>query len=369
MHIVLIISSLLPGGAERVLSQLANGWISHGHKITIITFSDPNVLPFYYLDERICLHQLNQLVTQKYSLFKRLKNIIKRILALRHALKHVKPDVIISFVDVTNITTLLAGIRLRVPIIVGERIHPYYHDLPLFYRVIRKLIYPWAAKVVSQSASASNYFTTLSEEKKTVIPNQVIKSSRLKEERDILNPVSQIISIGRLCEQKDFTTLILAFSKIVAHYQNLRLTIYGEGAERPILEALIQKLNLTAHVFLPGTVQDIEGVLYRSDLFVFPSRYEGFPNALCEAMAMGLPVIASNCSGNIDIIREGVDGRLFGVGDVAQLIRLMEELIEDAPQRVRLSEGALDLPDRFSEASVLQKWDAVLAEVAGFREP
>lgn len=368
MHIALIISSLLPGGAERVLSQLANGWISHGYKITIITFSSPADLPFYHLDERVYLHQLDQFANREGSLLWRLKNIVKRILKLRQALKYEKPDVIISFVDLTNITALLANARLQVPIIVCERTHPRYYQLPALYNRLRLLAYSWAAKVVSQTASASGYFSKIPHSKKAIIPNYVKKPARQKKEADILRPVRNIISVGRLCPHKGFGALITAFSEIVLQKPDITLTIYGEGAERQNLESLIQELNLTASVFLPGTVRDVEGIMYQADLFVFPSHYEGFPNALCEAMAMGLPVIASNCSGNIDIIREGVDGRLFGVGDVAQLIRLMEELIENAPQRARLSEGALDLPDRFSEASVLQKWDAVLAEVAGFRE-
>src|SRR5690606_29753976 len=111
------------------------------------------------------------------------------------------------------------------------------------------------------------------------------------------------------CPHKGFGALITAFSEIVLQKPDITLTIYGEGAERQNLESLIRGLNLTASVFLPGTVRDVEGIMYQADLFVFPSHYEGFPNALCEAMAMGLPVIASNCSGNIDIIREGVDGR------------------------------------------------------------
>lgn len=369
MHIALIIYSLSPGGAERVLSQLANAWISGGHKVSIITFASPNVVPFYHLDERIHLYQLNQLIMKKSSPLCRLKNILKRILKLRQALKRVTPDVVISFVDVTNITALLAGIGLKIPIIVCERIHPYYHGLPSFYRTMRKLTYAWADKMLSQTASASNYFTFLPNEKKAVIPNWVIKPSHLKQWRDILKPVSQIISIGRLCKQKDFATLIKVFSEVVQQKPDLTLTIYGEGAERQNLEALIRELDLTAKIFLPGIIKDVEAALYQADLFVFPSLYEGFPNVLCEAMAVGLPVIASNCSGNIDIVREGIDGRLFSVGDVGQLKTLMGELIEDAPQRLKLSKGAMCLPDRFSQETILQKWDAALREAVGLSQP
>jgi GalNAc-alpha-(1->4)-GalNAc-alpha-(1->3)-diNAcBac-PP-undecaprenol alpha-1,4-N-acetyl-D-galactosaminyltransferase len=369
MHIALIISSLSPGGAERVLSQLANAWVSGGHKILIITFSAPSALPFYHLDERVYLYQLDQLVREKSSPLCRLKNIIKRILKLRQAVKRVKPDVVISFVDVTNITALLAGIRLQVPFIVCERTHPQYYRLPAVYNRLRLMTYFWADKVICQTTSAAGYFKNISHRKKAIIPNYVKKPEYQKKEADVLRPVQKIISAGRLCPHKGFATLITAFSEIVHHKPDLTLTIYGEGEERQNLEALILKLNLTTHVFLPGIVQDIENVMIQADLFVFPSHYEGFPNVLCEAMAVGLPVIASNGSGNIDIIREGIDGRVFVVGDAEQLKKLMEELIEDAPQRVKLSKGAIALPDRFSQASILEIWDAVLREATGLSKP
>lgn len=365
MRIALVISSLTSGGAERVLSELANAWVLRGHKVSLITLSGPDIQPFYPLDRQIQVNHLDQFDKVEVCFFRRLKNIVKRLFKLRKSLKLTNPDVILSFVDVTNIITLFASIGLGIPVVVSERIHPGYHSLPSLYKAARKLIYHRADKVVSQTISASSYFTTLPEEKKIVIPNQVIKAYRLKQERDILKPINQIISVGRLCIQKDFVTLILAFEKIMNHNQHLRLIIYGEGEERQNLERLIQDLSLTEQVFLPGAIQDIEKALCQADLFVFPSLYEGFPNALCEAMAVGLPVIASNVPGNRDVIREGVDGRLFNVGDDAQLARLMEELIRDPSQRVQLSEGALDLPNRFRQESILQKWEEVLVEVTG----
>lgn len=368
MHIVLVISSLTAGGAERVLSELANAWVVRGHEVSIITLADPNIPPFYRLNDQIHLYQLNVLQREKCTFLQRLKNIFKRLLKLRKALRLVKSDVIISFVDMVNVITLLASLGLKIPIIVCERTHPQYYQLPQFYKRLREIVYGWADKVVSQTLSASDYFSKLPRDKKVVIPNSVKKPKRQKSELDILKPVQKIISVGRLCPNKGFGTLITAFSEIAQKIPNLALTIYGEGNERQSLEALIRDLKLTTRVFLPGTVRDIEEALYQSDLFVFSSHYEGFPNALCEAMAVGLPVIASNCSGSIDIIREGIDGRFFGVGDMAQLTRLMQELIEDAPQRLRLSEGALGLSDRFSEGVILQKWDKVLSDVIGITE-
>ncbi len=362
MHIALIISSLETGGAERVLSELANFWSSQGHNVSLITLSSQNSPSLYPLDSKIRLIQLNQLSSGNLSFVVRVKNIVNRIVKIRKAVKAVKPDVVVSFVDIMNITTLLASLGLKIPVIVSERTHPAYYQLPLFYKKLRRFVYPWANKVICQTASVSDYFSWLPGHKKAVIPNHVKRAMVEKKEGDVLRPVHQIVSVGRLCKNKGFQTLILAFSEIASQNEHLKLLIYGEGAMRSSLENLIQEIKLTGRVFLSGAVKDIEAALYKADLFVFPSHYEGFPNALCEAMSIGLPVIASNCSGTIDIIRDGVDGRLFPVGDVHRLTALLKELIGDSLQRVMLSKGALSLPDRFSEVSVFKLWDEVVAQ-------
>jgi glycosyltransferase involved in cell wall biosynthesis len=363
MHIALIISSLETGGAERVLSELANHWVSQGQGVSLITLCAPGTPSLYPLDSRIRGVQLGQTASGSVPVFVRLKNIVRRIFKVRKALKAESPDVIVSFVDVMNITTLIASRWLDIPVIVAERTHPAYHPLPVFYKVLRKIAYLWADKVICQTASASCYFSRLPDSKKAVIPNYVKRVAVPKQEADIAKPVRRLISVGRLCQSKGFDTLIRAFADLVPQNRDLNLLIYGEGVLRPVLESLIRELGLTQHVFLPGTVRNIEAALSQADLFVFPSHYEGFPNALCEAMAAGLPVIASACSGTVDILREGVDGRLFPVGDVNRLGTLLKELVEDPTQRMALSQGALTLPDRFSKARVLKLWDDVLAEV------
>ena len=115
---------------------------------------------------------------------------------------------------------------------------------------------------------------------------------------------------------------------------------------------------------MPGVIEDIYPVLAKADLFIFSSRFEGFPNALCEAMAVGVPVVASNCSGNVDVVREGIDGRLFPVGDQEALARVACELIGDFEQRQRLSLHAREIVTRFHPDRIFALWDSVLREKA-----
>ncbi len=109
-------------------------------------------------------------------------------------------------------------------------------------------------------------------------------------------------------------------------------------------------------------------MLINADLFVFPSHYEGFPNALCEAMAAGLPVIVSNCSGNIDVVQDGINGRLFTIDDVGALILLMKELISDPLQCQKLSQNAMTLSDHYSPDKIYQLWDAVIEDAAASQQ-
>ena len=354
MHLALIISSLNPGGAERVLSTLANHWVDQGHKVSLITFAAPTEKPFYPLHPNIQLIQLNQSQAAT-SPFKRLKNSIRRIWCLRNTVKKLNPDQILSFIEVTNITTLLATRGLKIPVIVGERTHPGHYKISKFYQKLRAWSYPWAQKVVTQTQSAAGYFQNLSN--LTVIPNFVLKPNKIKK---VMGSVKNIISAGRLCPFKGFDTLLHSFSTLLNHHPHLTLTIYGEGSERVNLEALIRSLKLEKKVSLPGAVQNIQEKLLESDLFIFPSRFEGFPNALCEVLAIGLPTIASNCSGNIDVVQDKINGRLFPVGDIQALTTIALELISDLPQRQRLSENAKKLPQTFSPDRIYKLWDEVM---------
>jgi GalNAc-alpha-(1->4)-GalNAc-alpha-(1->3)-diNAcBac-PP-undecaprenol alpha-1,4-N-acetyl-D-galactosaminyltransferase len=166
-----------------------------------------------------------------------------------------------------------------------------------------------------------------------------------------------------LIESKGYNLLIQTFAAIKEDHPNLRLTIYGEGPQRASLEEDIKAYKLTKAVSLPGITKDVETALFKGDLFIFPSYFEGFPNGLCEAMAMGLPVIASDCSGSVDIIHDGRDGRLFPVGDASQLQKIIQELIQDSLQRQKLSQGAKQITNRYSETSILEKWDDIFNEI------
>lgn len=374
MHITLIISSLNPGGAERVLSDLANYLVTKQYQITIVTFAAPQTPAFYKLSPKINIIQINQSqqLDNKFNLLgylMRLKNIVKRIMVLRKTIGYLTPNLIISFVDITNITTIIATLGLKIPLIISERTNPFYYQIPKLYHKLRRWLYPRSNYIVMQTEAAALYFTDLvpasniatHNTKLIIIPNAVCNPIIMKQA--VPATVKYIVSVGRLCPFKGFDTLIYAIAKIINYYPDLTLTIYGEGIARSDLENLIKSLNMQHKIFLPGITQNIQEVLVTSDLFVFPSHYEGFPNALAEAMAIGLPVIASDCSGNIDIIADRINGRLFPVKNIDALSTIMRELIDNFEQRKQLSLNARKIIDTYNEDKIYAKWQEIINDL------
>jgi glycosyltransferase involved in cell wall biosynthesis len=171
--------------------------------------------------------------------------------------------------------------------------------------------------------------------------------------------------MGRLERQKGFDLLIRAFASIARERPDWDATILGDGPERDALAAEIARWGLTRRIFLPGREPDAMGVLRRAELFVLSSRYEGFPNALCEAMACGLPVVAFDCpSGPVEIVRDGVDGLLVPAENVEALATAMSQLAGDPERRRAMGARATEISGRFSVESVAEKWERILEQGA-----
>jgi Glycosyltransferase len=366
MRLTLVISSLNSGGAERVITALANYWADQGHHISLVTLAHPDAKPFYPLHPEIKLIQLNQQGnTFENSFFKRLKNVWRRVFYLRKTLQDIDPHAVVSFVDMMNIITLLASFGLKKPILIAERTDPNYHHIARLDQWIRLLVYPKAHQLIVQTSSAAAYFPKRFVKFIKIIPNAVQRPKDYK--KNPAKKISKIITVGRLNRVKDHQTLLYAFAKLLHDHPHLTLTIYGEGEERSNLERLIVSLGLQGKVHLPGAIKNVHEALMEADLFIFPSKYEGFPNALGEAMAVGLPVIASNCSGNRDIVRDTIDGRLFPIGDVEALTTVALELLNDPAQCQLLATNAPTITERYSQTHIFSLWDQVLLDALNAR--
>jgi glycosyltransferase involved in cell wall biosynthesis len=170
--------------------------------------------------------------------------------------------------------------------------------------------------------------------------------------------------MGRLSVEKGFDLLIEAFGRVAAHRPDWSLTILGDGPERARLECLAAELHLEYRVSLPGRVADPLPLLADAQAFALPSRYEGFPNALLEAMAAGLPSVAFDCpSGPSDIIADGWNGLLVPAGDVGQLSAALGWLMDNPRERARIGANARDVAVTHAPQRVLCRWSELLKGV------
>ena len=368
MKIAMVISSLSAGGAERVVVLLAQGLTALGHRVSIVTIFGAD-RDFYATPEGVDRVALD-LGGETRSVVEKVTANARRLAALRRALRRVEPDVVISFMPETNVLALLAGWGTRVPVIVTEHADPRVFRLKPTWETLRRVAYRRAARVVSVSAGVDDYFAWLPEAKRAVIPNP-IPLAEIRSEKG--TPVSSdrphvVAGMGRLAPEKGFDVLIRAFALSAAELPDWGLVILGEGSERATLESIVAELDLQDRVRLPGVLDDPFSALRRADLFVLSSRSESFGNALVEAMACGLPVIATQCwSRSPGLVRDGVDGILVPPDDVDALAAAMSELMGDEARRRQFASEATGAVERFDVGTVSRTWDELLQAVVGRR--
>lgn len=358
MRLTLVISSLQCGGAERVMTTMANYWATKDWDITLLTMDDGRMSPFFDLDSRI-RHIPLALARISRTPLAAIKNNAKRISVLRCAIRASRPEAVISFVDKMNVTTLLATYGLAVPVIVSEHSDPFKNSPGKIWERLRLLTYSWANLIVVLSQSALEYFSPAVRSRTRIIPNPIVMPAGYREQGS-KETAKCLLAMGRLVHLKGFDLLLRAFALIKDKHPDWTLTILGEGPSRSELELLRERLGLEDRVALPGKVTDPHKFLREASLFVMPSRYEGFPMALCEAMAAGLPVICTDCS-NAGIVRGSVDGLLVPIENVEALSRTMDILMADDAQRERLASRAPEVVERFGIERVMHLWEEALS--------
>lgn len=382
-RLLLFTHAITSGGAERVLTTLANAWAAKDWDVTLVTLDDGTIPPFYPLDPKIRhatlavskqsaagkalaeagigRRPLRWLMTSKLAT---LWNMSRRALRVRQGLVALKPDLVISFIDQVNILALVALAGTGIPVIISERIDPAHHRIGWAWSALRVMTYPWADRLVVQGEGIQKQFHGCVRRRSRVIPNPVISPPASPQPVGRKQEGWTLVAVGRLVPQKGFDLLLRAFARLSSRHSSWKLVIWGEGPERETLEGLREELGLNQCTSLPGNHPRIYEALAEADLFVLSSRFEGFPNALCEAMAMGLPVVSFDCpSGPSQIIRPGQDGLLVPLGDQEGLERALDHLMMDAVLRASMGAQARKVVERFSLEQILALWEACIAEV------
>jgi GalNAc-alpha-(1->4)-GalNAc-alpha-(1->3)-diNAcBac-PP-undecaprenol alpha-1,4-N-acetyl-D-galactosaminyltransferase len=361
MKVTLVINSLGPGGAERVLTILAGGIAAAGHDVTLVTMVDAST-DFYAVDARV------RRVGFGFSRPSRsaIEGVILKarvILRIRRFLRRRRPDVVLSFIDTMNVVVLVATIGMRLPVVVSERIDPRQQEVEdTVARLLRPYMYRRARMVVMQTKSAAQWAVdAVGANKVIVLPNPIAAEFRPRDEPPLGDNGRTFVAVGRLARQKGFDMLITAFAQIARDIPGWSLWILGEGVERPSLMELASGLGVGSRVHLIGNTRDPSIHLRSADVFVLSSRYEGFPNALLEALAVGVPVISFACpSGPDEIITHNVSGVLVAPGSVSALAHAMLDLAHDSQKRERLARGAVEAAKGFRADVVCATWEALL---------
>ncbi len=359
MNLALVISSLSSGGAERVLTSMANYWAGVGHEVTLLTLASPSQQPFYPLDPGVKLKQLG-LVTQSSNPLAAAAANIRRVFHLRKAIKNTRPDTVISFMDTTNVLTLLACRPLDVPVIASERIDPAQYCPGRIWAMLRCWTYSQAATIVIQTKGVKDRLPPRQQKLAQVIPNPVqipdaVQPPIVETSRPLL------LAVGRLTKQKGFDILLKAFALIADKHPDWTLAVFGDGQERAALTTQRNNLGLNTRVLLPGTTPDMFAQYRAADAFVLCSRFEGFPNVLLEAMACGLPCVAFDCpSGPGEIVEHGKNGLLAEPNNVDALAKNIDTLMSNNKQRSMLGQEAKKVLDHYALPSVMARWNSLL---------
>ena len=334
MKIAFFIPNLAGGGAERVTTTLANGFVEKGHRIDILVIE--KVGP--YLAD---VHPAVRIVDL------RKRTVRSGIFPLARHLRSEKPDVLFSAMDHANVGALLArrvaGVATCViPVVHATHSKAAIHDRGIHNKMVRvamRWIYHWSDAIVAVSNGVAEdmiQYSRLPRKLVRVIYNPVI-SPQL--ESLAMQPISHpwltegaspvILAVGRLTAAKDFPTLLRAFA-LLRQKKDCRLIILGEGEDRNKLEQIIEDLGLTDEVALPGFTKNPYAYLAKASLFVLSSAWEALPTVLIEALALGVPLVSTDCpNGPSEILKGGQYGHLVPVGNVEALSSAMYEALSE----------------------------------------
>ena len=356
MRIAFVLPTFSGGGAERVASLLCNYWVGKGHIVSAVTFEAVGTTPAYTLDGEVALHQIDCLNPSR-RLTSRLGTNIRRLFRLRTVVKELAPDVLVAFTTEANVVTLWATRGIGIPVIVSERNQPVRPGLGLLIRAARRFTYPSAAAIVVQTDDIARWASQYLTIPIRVLPNPIQLTSPQALRRHGKPGEKRLVAVGRLVPQKGFDLLIGSFARIASKHPDWTLSIYGEGPDRDVLEAQIQKAGLEDRIALPGFHTEIDSALYRADLFVLSSRYEGYPNALLEALAAGCAVVATNCPGaTAEILKQGKHGVLVPSENISALSSALNRAMSDAILREDFTRKARQGIEHLDVVVIGERW-------------
>jgi glycosyltransferase involved in cell wall biosynthesis len=354
-HIALVVDAIKAGGAERIITEMARYWSERDVRVSLITFKDEP--SFYPVGEKVEFVPLD-IAHKSAHAVQGVLNTRHRVRVLRARLKELAPDVVISFFADISAIALMAARKTGIPVIVSERNHPRRHVIPYRWKLARQMLYRRAESLVIQSGEMVPFYQHLG------IDTTVIANPLREVHIDSQKKLPWILGVGRLTHQKGFDLLLRAYaaSGLCPQWQ---LVIVGEGEERENLGQLARDLGVEEGVQLPGVVKDVDSYYARASLFALSSRYEGFPNALAEAMGAGLACVSFDCEyGPGKLLGHKGNGMLVPVGHVEEMSRSLAYLAAYPDERERMGREARAYVSHVLNTNrVMRRWDELVEQV------
>ena len=362
-HIALVWRSLdnVAGGVEKFSISLANEMVKRGHIVSFFTWDESDAVPFFDLDERVNWVKL-ELGDPKLAANWTVR--AKRFFKLRASIKNASPDVILVFENGIFLVIRLFLFALSFRIVLAERNSPSKHTyLKNNSKILAFFGYYIASEVVFQFCRYKYFLPRFLQYKVVGLPNPVcgppvgVSVSKIfKQDRKI------ILCIGRLAYQKNIGALIQAFVALADEYERWDLVIGGEGPEEAQLSNLVRQTGYSHRVFFVGSIENPHSYYSGAHIFCIPSLYEGFPNALAEALASGLPAVGfRNCCGVSDLIQDGVNGKLVEGDMTGERLKVgLEVLMSNSQLRSAMGRNASVSVSKFAPTPVYDSWEAFL---------
>ena len=346
MKIFFFIGSMRRGGAERVISILANHYAEKNWNVEIILLLENTIE--YKLNSKIKI--INISANGSY-----IKNIPYWFKNIRKYINESKPDRIVSFVGRINMLVLTSTVGLNIPTIISERNDPKHDGRGKLMEIYANLCYKLASSIVFQTEYEKLCFSKRLYNRSYIIPNPVNVEVKRNENENI-----EVVTAGRLMPQKNQDMLIDAFNKISDKYPNAILDIYGDGSLKEHLQDKINSCGMQDTIKLCGNVTNIHEKISGATMFVLSSNFEGLSNALIEAMMIGLPCITTNYPGANEIVRDGYNGLVVPMNDVDALSNAMEEIIVNKELSNKLSINAIKSSEIYKKEVVIEQWEKII---------
>lgn len=362
MKIVFHINSLGRGGAERVVSILSQYFAENNHEVIVTTLWEEE--EEYDLFPKVERRDVG--LSEQEEQVGRVTKIILRHKKLRNCIKEIAPDVVIAFCVKANYRSVISMLGMSIPLIVSVRNDPKIDYVGTGSRLMNWLMERKVAACVFQTEEAKTFFSEKLQKKSQVIYNPI--QPQYLEELPVENRSRSIVTVGRLAKQKNQLLLIKAMKEVHGHHPDYDLKIYGgdtQDGTREILVSYIKEEKMETYVTLMGMKEDIKKEIKEAAMFVLPSDYEGMPNALIEAMAMGIPCIATDCpcGGPATLIEQGVSGILVPLGNQTLLSKSMIQLIENQEMADQIAENGMMIINRVNPTRVCKTWDRLVNNV------